>query len=593
MAFKNNPIVFLTKKLWEYSAGNRPSVVFYFGLFICANIVNAIEPFIVAKVLDTIQRQGVNQQNLSFILLLIASFILLTIGFWIFHGPARVMETRNAFLVRANYKKFLLDGTLDLSPAWHTDHHSGDTIDKIEKGTNGLYQYSTRTFEVIESVVRLLSSFVILAYFNLHAGYIVAFMVIFTMYLIMKFDKVLVNQYQQINRIDNSISAKIFDVISNVTTVIILRIERLVSKAIVKKILQPFSLIVRNSKINEAKWFFVSMCSSIMTFLVLFSYLYGHVRLGLAITIGTVYLLYSYVQRVAEIFFRFAYQYGDIVQQRTAVLNAEEISNQFEKKKTISAIHLGKQWKELRIESLSFSYHTEEGAHLHLYNVSLSIKRGERTALIGESGSGKTTLLKLLRGLYTPKKVTITLDGKRLTDPWAVINPHMALIPQDPEIFSTTIRENITVGIDHTNALIRKYTDMACFSDVIERLPKKLESSIVEKGVNLSGGEKQRLALARGLMASADKSILLLDEPTSSVDLKNESHIYQNIFSAFKDKAIISSMHRLHLLPLFDMIYFFENGRVIAQGTLNHLLATSRKFQHLWKRYQETQRLDQ
>ena len=126
---------------------------------------------------------------------------------------------------------------------------------------------------------------------------------------------------------------------------------------------------------------------------------------------------------------------------------------------------------------------------------------------------------------------------------------------------------------------------MARFTDVAERLPKKLDSFIFEKGVNLSGGEKQRLALARGLMACVDKAIVLLDEPTSSVDTKNELEIYHNIFREFKEKTILASVHRLHLLSLFDTIYYFKGGKIIASGTLDELLATSAEFQDLWEKY--------
>jgi ABC-type multidrug transport system fused ATPase/permease subunit len=127
---------------------------------------------------------------------------------------------------------------------------------------------------------------------------------------------------------------------------------------------------------------------------------------------------------------------------------------------------------------------------------------------------------------------------------------------------------------------------MACFSDVIRRLPNKIDSNIFEKGVNLSGGEKQRLALARGLMACDDKSIILLDEPTSSVDTKNELKIFQNIFEKFKKKSIVASIHRLHLLALFEEVYFFREGKVIASGSFDELLKNSAEFNEIWQKYQ-------
>jgi len=131
---------------------------------------------------------------------------------------------------------------------------------------------------------------------------------------------------------------------------------------------------------------------------------------------------------------------------------------------------------------------------------------------------------------------------------------------------------------------------MARFTQVVERLPHKFESNIVEKGVNLSGGEKQRLALSRGLLAAADKPILLLDEPTSSVDPKNELDIYKNIFTIFKKKTILSSVHRLHLLPQFDKIYYFKKGKIVARGSFAQLLK-NKEFSTIWKKYTKTQSL--
>lgn len=217
----------------------------------------------------------------------------------------------------------------------------------------------------------------------------------------------------------------------------------------------------------------------------------------------------------------------------------------------------------------------------------MSIRRGERIALIGKSGSSKTTFLKLFRDLYHPSSLDLSADGAMIPDGFAGISRAIALIPQDPEIFATTIGENITLGAEYSEETIRRYTDMACITADIEMLPKKFDSSINEKGVNLSSGQRQRLALARGLLACEDKSVVLLDEPTSSVDVTNEMQIYKNIFKGFPDKAVISSIHRLHLLPYFDRIYLFEKGRIIASGMLDELLSTSFEFKEVWKHYHE------
>jgi ABC-type multidrug transport system fused ATPase/permease subunit len=119
------------------------------------------------------------------------------------------------------------------------------------------------------------------------------------------------------------------------------------------------------------------------------------------------------------------------------------------------------------------------------------------------------------------------------------------------------------------------------------QLPEKLSSDIREKGVNLSGGQKQRLALARGILAARESEVILLDEPTSSVDPKTELMIYDKIFASFADKAIVSSLHRLHLLTKFDYIYVLHQGSIVAEGSFEHLRNNSRVFQELWKHQQE------
>ena len=589
MGFKDNPIVFLTAKTWEYAKGNRKQFLLLVGLFLLANAISLLEPLVVAKILNTIQEQGITQESLSTLLVSLFLFLAITIGFWIFHGPARVLEEKIAFLIKAQYKKYLIDGTMNLPLKWHSDHHSGDTIDKIEKGTNALYDYASEFSQVIETLVLFIGSYIALILFNVHASYLVLFLVLVTGTVILKFDKHLVRQYRILFRTENKISAKVFDTLSNITTVIILRVEDLLSKAIFMKVMRPYKLFVKNNKLNEWKWFTVSVFTSLMVISVLFSFIYFNSKTGQTILIGTVYALYGYVDRINDLFFRFAFRYGHMVRRKARVKNAEEVAKEFKPKDGLDRKKLH-SWKLLEVKNLDFSYHTKKGAQLHLQNINLSIAHGENIAFVGSSGSGKTTMLKVMRDLYHPKKAHVSLDGQVLPEGFRSISHEITLIPQDPEIFSTTIKENITLGVDYGLDHLKTYTDLACFTDVVERLPKKFNSHINEKGVNLSGGERQRLALARGLLACDDKTIVLLDEPTSSVDSKNELQIYQNIFNAFKGKTIISSIHRLHLLPLFDTIFFFKNGKIVARGNFNMLLKTSKEFNELWKKYHKSQK---
>lgn len=173
-------------------------------------------------------------------------------------------------------------------------------------------------------------------------------------------------------------------------------------------------------------------------------------------------------------------------------------------------------------------------------------------------------MLALLRGLYSVDNVSLRLDEIHY-DSLHSITEHTSLIPQDPEIFENTMRYNITCGLEVSDESILQYCRMARFDEVLDQLPNGLNTDIKEKGVNLSGGQKQRLALARGLLLSSDSDILLLDEPTSSVDATNEKIIFTNILQFFDKRTIIAVMHRLHLLNMFDYIYVFDQGRIIEE----------------------------
>jgi ABC-type multidrug transport system fused ATPase/permease subunit len=303
--------------------------------------------------------------------------------------------------------------------------------------------------------------------------------------------------------------------------------------------------------------------------------------------VGGLVTLLGYVNQFTSVFQDVAWQYTEIIRYNTDVQTARVISEAYaQQHRSETAENLPGHWKTIQIQNLSFShgetYDEQKTAH-SLHNLNLRIDRGQRIAFIGESGSGKSTLLALLRGLYEAENgLQLTVDGKQYNG-LSMITDSVTLFPQEPEIFENTIAYNITLGLPFPETDIWQVCDTVQFTEVAKQLPNGLESNIQEKGVNLSGGQKQRLALARGVLAARSSDIVLLDEPTSSVDPKTEAQIYDRLFEEFSNKAVLSSLHRLHLLTKFDYVYILQNGRIADEGTFESLRQNSPIFKELWK----------
>lgn len=579
---KKNPLLYLFDKTWQYSKGNQRNIVLYWSMFIVGESVDVFcMPLVWAKMIDVITQQGITPLSIKTLELLLGIVFLRVVIVWSFHGPARLIELSNAFKARVNYRGYLTKGLLTLPLEWHTEHNSGDTTDRCGKGTTALYEFSEDSFEVIYSFVRLLGCYGMLAYFSHSSAYIVLMMMLISAWITMHFDKKLIGQYREINRSENQISESIIDVVSKISTVIILRAEKLIFDTIMHKVEKPFELVKKTNRLNEWKWFLTSFCCTIMKILVLGVYFWQNLGAISGTLAGSVYLLINYLNQIGDLFFRFAGMYSDIVKRKTRIMNAEELAVDFRAENLTNHV-LPADWKRLNIENLNFSYKVEgTNVNLSLRDISMSISRGENIAFVGGSGSGKTTTLMVIRDIYHPDTLSLTAD-KKIIQGFEGICRAIALIPQNPEIFSTTILSNVTMGAEHDMEFVRKFTDMALFTEVVESLPKKFDSSVKEKGVNLSGGEQQRLGLSRGLLTCHDKDIILLDEATSSVDPSKSVEIYQNIFKEFKDKTIICSTHQFYLLPLFDRIYVFDKGKIVGSGSLDTLLVECPEFQKLW-----------
>ncbi|QHJ69337.1 thiol reductant ABC exporter subunit CydD [Planococcus halotolerans] len=224
----------------------------------------------------------------------------------------------------------------------------------------------------------------------------------------------------------------------------------------------------------------------------------------------------------------------------------------------------------LSLENLHFAYNPQ----FELRDVSIDIEPYSKIAVIGKSGSGKTTLMHLIAGLLPIKEGDILIDGKPREEieesSWF---KQISYISQSPYLFAGTIKENIAIGADRETSQkeIDEAAEKAGISDLIASLPQGYETGVGEGGRGLSGGEKQRIALARAFLKKP--TIILFDEPTTGLDLQTERILQQSIEELSRYATVITVAHRLHTIRNSDRIIFLENGKVAAAGTHEELAA--------------------
>ncbi len=569
ISIMRNPYVSLLRKSWQFSLKDRPKFVLIYTMFVGANLAIAMNPILYGWFVDDLQRNGSEALTTGYLYAL--GFLGLRLVEWTFHGPARVMERKLAFKIGKNYLEDLYTRVIGMPVQWHNENHSGATISKLRKAHEALRDFFQNGFIYMYSLGKFVFSFLAMLYFSPLFGTVGVILGIITVLVIIRFDKPFIKSLTQVNEKENEVSSSLFDSLSNILTVITLRAEKSVKQGFMAKVMNVYKPFKKNVVVNEWKWFIAQMLVGIIYVVVAVGYIYQNAHPGQTFMIGGLVVLLGYVNQFTSVFNDIAAQYTQIVKYDTDTQNASSIEA-IGAEPVKGKERLPRLWKSLEISNLNFVRSGVEGSPSSgVYDLTLRINRGERIALIGESGSGKSTLLSLLRGLYEPLPgVRVDVDGLG-SSTFGAISDRVTLFSQQPEIFETTVLENLTLGMSYSREEIRNACNIAQFSEVLEKLPEHLDTFLHEKGANLSGGQKQRLAIARGILRAGDSDIILMDEPTSSVDPRTEQLLYKSMFDAFQGKAVISSLHRLHLLEQFDYIIILKNGRIIDSGTFEHM----------------------
>ena len=259
----------------------------------------------------------------------------------------------------------------------------------------------------------------------------------------------------------------------------------------------------------------------------------------------------------------------------------------YQPKNNGSELVKAKNLSDIEIKGMSFTYEGAEKPTLH--DVDLTIRKGEKIAVVGHNGAGKTTLVKLIMGLYEPTEGSIRISGRDIAEyePRS-LHRRFGTVFQDLQVFALPLSHNVLMRKpknDEERRLVEDSLRKAQFGDKLDSLEKGIDTMVTkefdENGMGLSGGEAQKIAIARVFARKPD--IVILDEPSSALDPIAEYNMYRNMLTATDGETVIFISHRLSATRDADRIYMFENGTVIEQGTHSELMSLNGKYAEMWK----------
>lgn len=602
----------LYRALWEHAAGARPLLLYAFLLLLASQLFKLAVPWLAGNAINQIQAGGL--EGMSEAGRWLGMVFAAIVASWLLQGPGRILERNVALRVRERLAALLVGRLLAAPLAWHERHHSGETTHRMQQSTHALYDFAQSQFIYLQNTVRLVGPIVALWLISPLVGVVALVGYGLIGLLITRFDRVMMRVAVEENRAERAYSATLVDVLGNVLSVLALRRGEGVARLIGERLAAVFGPLKKSIVLNEAKWCSVDLLASALWCVLVGVYAaeaagvfgFGAAAGGAAaaagtIALGKVFMVYEYSQQAGGVITAIAAHFQSLARQRADYAAAAPLLSAAPAARSADGEDIAASaWRTLGLEGVRFAHGDGRASALELDR--LALVRGRRYALVGPSGAGKTTLLRLLAGLDAPTAGVLSIDGESV--PVAVAGEpsaagglasdaggvaamparlrHLAtLIPQQAEMFDGTLAENLLLGADRAPERIEAALHAACADRVVEGLAQGLETRVVEGGANWSGGQRQRLALARGVLAAEGTSLLLLDEPTSSLDPETEARVYQRLFAHFPDAALVSSVHRLHLLDRFDEVILMRAGRIEAVGRAWELAQGSALFREL------------
>lgn len=483
-------------------------------------------------------------------------------------------------------QKGMLEHLSRIDISWHQKENAGNKVKRIHRGVAGIVTLSREwVVHFIDIVVNFVGIFLIIAHFDMIlAVLVIGYQVIYFLIAnVLRYRTVMASREKNIK--EEEATGLMFEIMNNIRSVKVLGITAPLLGYVQRVNTQLKPLYKKN-----LFWYHVGILSrstwQSLARMALFAFVIYWIFQG-KYEVGFLILFSGYFSTLSTSIEDLSSATQEIVLAKTDVGRMAEF---FEEKITIDEekgkTGFPKKWDGIHIRNLSFSY----GNNQVLSGINIDIRKGEKVGIVGLSGAGKSTLFKLLLKEHESQAADIFIGETALKDiKKSDYVQHVAVVLQDTEAFNMSLRENITITnmpIAQDETAFKKAITISHVDDFVPKLPQGVDSLIGEKGVKLSGGEKQRLGIARAVFKNPE--ILFLDEATSHLDVESEQKIQDSLAHFFKDVTAVVIAHRLSTIKEMDRIMVMQDGKIIETGSFNELYEKDGRFRQFWDKQQRS-----
>ncbi|MDB4001468.1 ABC transporter ATP-binding protein/permease [Oceanospirillaceae bacterium] len=573
----------LLKSLWPYLMIHKARVIIAMALLVSAKGVALVIPWVFKHIVDALDSDTPEQ------------LLVIPLGFVLLYGGMRfgavfLGELRDAVFSRVTESAMSKVGLEvfahlhQLELDFHLGRQTGGISRDIDRGTNGInFMMRFMVFNILPTIIELIVVMLILLFaFDVWFSAVTLVCVVVYVVFSIKTTEWRTRFVKEANRLDSKSSTRAVDSLLNFETVKYFNNESFETKQYSANLSAWEQARVDNrlslALLNSGQALIIGLGVTALMYLAAKGVAEGTMTIGDLVMVN-LYLLQLFVPLNA-----LGFIYREI---RRALSDIENMFGLLKRQSTVQdkaqATVLKVDHAAIEFEAVDFGYQKQRQI---LKNLSFSVAPGEKVAIVGPSGSGKSTIGRLLFRFYDVNAGTIRIDGQDVKDVQQLsLRQAIGVVPQDTVLFNDTIWNNVAYGCtDASDEDIWNAIDMASLRTFVESIPEGVQTIVGERGLKVSGGEKQRIAIARVLLKNP--SILLFDEATSALDSESENSILKALAKMSSNKTTIAIAHRLSTIVDSDRILVVADGQVVEQGSHQELLALDGQYALLWKMQQ-------